>query len=140
MALSTLPLVLPRLNAFALWLQDHHVRSVGVVTGQHLDRYLIDVVSSETSSEHKAELLIEVRRLWSYQERVPEAMRLPAGPPWGGERSRDLLGIRVRSGVNRTPRIHTDTIDLLLLWALRFVDDFAADIIAAFDEHLNAPG
>ena len=135
LALSTLPLVLTRLNVFALWLHGHRVGSLDVVTGRHLDRYLADVVSSETSSGHKAELLIEVRRLWSYRDQLPEAMRLPIDPPWGGERPRDLLGIRVRSGVNRTPRIHTDTIDLLLLWALRFVDDFAADIIAAFDEH-----
>ena len=137
LALSTLPLLLPRLNAFVLWLQGRHVRSFGVVTEQHLDRYLSDVVSSETSSEHKAELLIEVRRLWSYRERLPEPMRLPADPPWGGDRPRDLLGIRMRSGANRTPRIHTDTIDLLLLWALRFVEDFAGDIIAAFGEHIR---
>jgi hypothetical protein len=117
LALSTLPLVLPRLTAFALWLQGHHVGSFGVVTEQHLDSYLIDVTNSETSSERKAELLIEVRRLWSYRERLPAAMRLPTDPPWGGDRPRDLLGMRVRSGVNRTPRIHTDTIDLLLLWA-----------------------
>jgi hypothetical protein len=137
LALSTLPLVLPRLTAFALWLHGHRVASFGAVTEQHLDSYLSDVVNSETTSEHKAELLIEVRRLWSYRERLPEAMRLPAAPPWGGDRPRDLLGMRVRSGVNRTPRIHTDTIDLLLLWALRFVEDFAADIIAAFDEHVR---
>ena len=46
-----------------------------------------------------------------------------------------MLGMRVERGVNRTPRIHTDTIDLLLLWALRYVEDFAQDITAAFDEH-----
>lgn len=137
MALITLPLLLPRLTAFALWLHCHHVASFGAVTEQHLRSYRRDVVNTEATSEHKAELLIEVRRLGSYREQLPESMRLPAAPPWGGERPRDLLGMRVRSGVNRTPRIHTDTIDLLLLWALRFVEDFAEDIIAAFEEHIR---
>ena len=135
LALSTLTLVLPRLTAFALWLHGHHVGNFGAVTEQHLDSYLRDIVTSETSSEHKADLLIEVRRLWSHREWLPESMRLPAAPPWGGDRPRDLLGMRVERGVNRTPRIHTDTIDLLLLWALRYVEDFAQDITAAFDEH-----
>lgn len=137
LALSTLPLLLPRLTGFTFWLGCHHVGSFGAVTEQHLDSYLSDVVNSETSSEHKAELLIEVRRLWSYREQLPDSMGLPAAPPWGGERPRDLLGLRVRSAVNRTPRIHADTIDPLLLWALRFVEDFAEDIIAAFEEHLR---
>jgi len=137
LALSTLPLVLSRLTAFALWLPGRRVGSFGAVTEQHLDSYLSDVMNSETTSEHKAALLIEVRRVWSYRERLPEAMRLPVDPPWSGDRPCDLLGTRVRSGVNRTPRIHTDTIDLLLLWALRFVDDFADDITSAFDEHVR---
>lgn len=137
LALSTLPLLLSRLTAFTLWLQAHDLASFGAVTEQHLDSYLNDVVNTETTGEHKAELLSEVRRLWSYRQRLPESMRLPAGPPWGGERPRDLLGLRTRSGVNRTPRIHTDTIELLLLWALRFVEDFSEDIIAAFEEHLR---
>jgi integrase len=137
LALSTLPLALSRLTAFALWLDAHRVSTFGAVTEQHLDGYLSDVVNSETTSEHKAELLTEVRRLWFYRERLPEAMRLPEVPPWGGDRPRDLLGVRVKRGVNRTPRIPTDTIELLLLWALRFVEDFAQDVIAAFDEHLR---
>jgi len=137
LALSTLPLVLSRLTAFALWLHGRRVGSFGAVTEQHLDSYLSDVMNSETTSEHKAALLIEVRRVWSYRERLPEAMRLPVDPPWSGDRPCDLLGTRVRSGVNRTPRIQTDTIDLLLLWALRFVDDFADDITPAFDEHVR---
>jgi hypothetical protein len=78
LALSTLPLVLPRLT------QGHHGGRFDVVTEQHLDSYLIDVTNSETSSEHKAELLIEVRSLWSYRERLPAAMRLPTDPPWVG--------------------------------------------------------
>jgi hypothetical protein len=37
---------------------------------------------------------------------------------------------------NRTPRIHPETMSALLAWALRFVETFAEDITAAFDEYL----
>jgi integrase len=137
LALSTMPLVLSRLTSFVLWLGGHRVGSFGAVTDRHLDDYLRDVVASEISSELKAALLIEVRRLWAYRDRLPGSMRLPVSPPWGGDRPRDLLGMRVKRGVNRTPRIRTDIIEVLLLWAMRFTDDFAEDIIAAFHEHLR---
>jgi len=53
LALSTLPLLLPRLTAFALWLYGHHVGSFGAVTEQHRDSYLSDVVNSETPASTK---------------------------------------------------------------------------------------
>jgi integrase len=136
LALRSMALALPRLNTFVLWLHSHGIPSFTAVTAQHLDSYLRDVAITEATSNMKAALLVEVRRLWCYRDRLAEAMRLPAAPPWDGEEPRYLLGIVVRAGVNRTPRIHTDTIELLLLWSLRFVEDFAADIIAAFNEHV----
>jgi integrase len=136
LALRSVAIALPRLNTFLVWLDSHAVTSLTAVTAQHLDRYLHDVVITETTENMKSGLLVEVRRLWSYRDSLPESMRLPASPPWDGEEPRDLLGVRVKSGVNRTPRLHTDTIDLLLLWSLRFIDDFATDIITAFHEHL----
>jgi integrase len=136
LALRTIAQALPLLSVFLVWLETHAVSSPDAVTAQHLDSYLHDVVTTENTPHRKACLLMEVRRLWSYRDRLPESMRLPASPPWNGEDARDLLGITLRSAVNRTPRLHADTIELLLMWSLRFVDDFAADIIAAFHEHL----
>jgi integrase len=84
--------------------------------------------------------LAEVRRLWAYRAVLPAGMRLPAAPPWGGEDSRELLG-RVRSDAdNRTRRIGERTMQLLLLWAIRFTENFADDILAAHAEHLDLHG
>jgi hypothetical protein len=113
LALRSVALTLPRLNTFVLWLHSHGIHSFAAVTSQHLDSYLRDVAITETTNTVRSGLLVEVRRVWSYRDRLPEPMRLPAAPPWDGEEPRDLLGIVVKSGVNRTPRIHTDTIDLL---------------------------
>ncbi len=135
MALSSLPLALPRLRTFVRWLHDSEVHRDGAITQRHLDAYLHTVLSGETSLDHKAAMLIEVRRLWAYRDRVPALLRLPAAPPWNGDRPREILGIRRTGSVNRTPRIDPDTIEPLLLWAVRFVEDFATDITAAFTEH-----
>jgi hypothetical protein len=74
--------------------------------------------------------------LWSYRARLPEPLRLPAPRPWGAEDTHQLLGGNPRPRENRTPRIVTDTMELLLMWSLRFVETFADDIVAAFHEHL----
>ena len=57
---------------------------------------------------------------------------LPAAPPWDGDDTRDLLDTPRADRENATPRIHPDTLQPLLTWSLRFVEDFADDIIAAF--------
>lgn len=125
------------LTAFLTWLHLHKIEQVDTVTPQDLDLYLDDVIALELDSARKAGLLGAVRRLWSYRDRLPAAMRLPAAPPWGGQTLRTLLGAPSPSRENRTPRIAADTIEALLLWSLRFVDDFSTDIIDAFAEHVR---
>lgn len=136
LALRSIALALPRLNAFVVWLDSHGINSFDAVTNDALDRYLNDVILTEATTTMKAALLIEVRRLWSYRERIAAVMRLPAAVLWDGEEPQVLVGRVVAPRENRTPRIATDTIDLLLMWSLRFVEDFADDIINAFHEHL----
>lgn len=133
-ALRTVAINMPRLAAFTSWLDGHGVRSFAEVTTQDLDLYLTDVVTSDASDSMKSSLLTEVIRFWSYRTRLPEPMRMLAPPPWDGEQPRDLIGVVVKIGTNRTPRIAADTMESLLMWSLRFVEDLADDIIAAFRE------
>ena len=111
------------------------IRRFSEVTLAHLNTYVADVRDSDVSYDLREDLLAAVTRAWTMRHLLPETDRLPEAPPWGGERVRDVLeGGRYR-GENRTPRIHPDTMTALLSWSLRFVDDFAEDIIAAFHEH-----
>jgi hypothetical protein len=64
-------------------------------------------------------------------------MRLPETPPWGGQDTQDLLGTARHDRENRTARIAEPTMQMLLRWAIRFVEDLADDIIAAHDEYLE---
>jgi hypothetical protein len=102
---------------------------------QDLDVYLADLLVAPAGTRVRAGRINEVRRLWSYRELLPPAGRPPPTPPWQGDDAAAILGRRRHGLENRTPRIHPDTMDRLLCWALRFVEMFAEDILAAHYEH-----
>jgi len=124
------------LGAFVRWLHTNGIQGFGDVRHEDLERYLSDVLAADVGERTKRNLLGEVVRLWGYRMMLPEEIRMPTSPLWDGADLRDLLGNPATPGVNRTPRINTDTIDLLLMWALRFVNDFSRDITVAFHDHL----
>lgn len=123
-------------KAFVDWLHDRAVTKVSQVTAEMLDDYLIDVGNLDVALGLKYRRVVEIRRLWSYRLLLPEHMRLPTMPPWGGDPARELLGASRAHRENLTPRINEDTMKPLLWWSLRFVEDFAEDILAAHREYL----
>ncbi|MEU8967126.1 hypothetical protein AB0C89_36300 [Streptomyces sp. NPDC048491] len=132
------------LKQFLNWLDRRGVTALSSVTPQLLDDYLADLADEEIDLELKYRRLTEVRRLWANRDLLPASMRLPAAPPWDGEDSRDLFGRARINGDNRTRRIPERTMQPLLMWSLRFVEDFADDIMAAHSQFLelrdNGPG
>ena len=136
-AVSTILASFPHFKAFATWLAGRRGTSFGQVTLELLDDYVRAIADEGPDLEASYRRLAEVRRLWAYRAVLPPGMKLPAPPPWGGEDSRDLLG-RIRDDAdNRTPRIGERTMQLLLLWAIRFTEDSAGDILAAHAEYLD---
>lgn len=98
------------------------------------DRLLAWLLTSDLKQDRAGDVLLEVRRLWSYRELLDPPFQLPPPVPWYGATNQDLLG-RSKSGPeNRTPRIADDTIQPLIVWAARFVEDLSIDIIAAYRE------
>lgn len=135
LSLPTVSVAFRRLLPFLTWLHVHGITSFEQVTPAGLDRFLDSVRVMESSPQVKAPYLIEIRRLWCYRNRLPDAMRLPATPAWDGEDNQDLLNLPQRGRENATPRIHPDTLQPLLVWSLRFVEDFAEDILTAFADY-----
>lgn len=123
-------------RTFLNWLHKQRITAFCEVTPELLDDYLVYVGSTQPSVEQMHRCVGEVRRLWGYRSALPESMRLPEMPPWGGESAGALLGNARSYMENLTPRINENTMQALLLWALRFVEDFADDIIAAHEEFL----
>ena len=123
-------------KAFMDWLHIRGITAINQVTAELLDGYLIDVGKCDIALGLKYRRIVEIRRLWSYRLLLPDDMRLPTMPPWGGDSARMLLGAVRAKRQNLTPRIAEDTMRALLWWSLRFVEDFAGDILAAHTEYL----
>lgn len=121
-------------RAFTDWLASRGCRSLTQVSPTELDDYLVQVKTAETTHANREDLLAAVIKMWGYRKLVPEPDRLPPTPLWNGERVYRLLEASRHVEI-RTPRIHPDTMNSLLAWSLRFVEDFAGDITAGFGEY-----
>jgi integrase len=117
------------------WFAAQGVVRFSDVTGEMLWDYLDSLDADEVAIQQRYRRITEVRRLWFHRHLLPPDLRLPEAPPWDGEDTRDLIGRRRPERENRTPRISETTMQLLLRWAIRFVEDFSDDILAACDEH-----
>jgi integrase len=109
--------------------------TVSAATDADLDAYLAGLRGAAVDLPVRESALCEVRRLWTWRDQLPAELRLPETPPWGGEDTQTLVGPRGAHLENLTPRLPEDTVDALLNWAIRFVDDFAGDITAAWGEY-----
>jgi hypothetical protein len=124
-------------KAFALWLHSRGVTAMTQVTAQLLDDFLASVIEDDSLDlDAKFRRANEVRRLWCYRVLLPEQMRLPPMPPWNGDTASELFGRYRTEPENLTRRISEDTMQYLLAWAIRFTEDFSADILAAHAEYL----
>ncbi|MGW2539493.1 hypothetical protein ACWC5I_01110 [Kitasatospora sp. NPDC001574] len=134
---STVVTLFPQFKKLLEWLSGRGVNRFDQVTLDLLDDYLAHLADLEVGLETKYRQLTEVRRLWAYRAVLPQRMRLPDAPPWGGEDSHELFGRMRADAENRTPRLDEQTMQMTLFWALRFVEDFSEDILAAHAEHLD---
>jgi integrase len=122
------------LNRFFVWVESAGIRDLRDFTVGDYDAFLKAVIVGPGTRDRKGDTLLEVRRLWAYRSLLEPTMQLPPEPPWFGATNRDLLGLEVTQVENRTPRIQDSTIQSLVVWAARFVEDMSDDIIAAYQE------
>lgn len=122
------------IRLFADWMDTQQIAQISDVTHRGLERYRTHVMALSVSSTRKADYLQVVRVLWAYRDHLPDECRLPEGRPWGAASARRLAGDTQFSRYNKTPRIHPDTMEALLAWALRVLEDFGPDIREAFAE------
>ncbi|MFE3661101.1 hypothetical protein [Streptomyces sp. NPDC059165] len=138
LSVATVTILFPASLQFVLkWLAEQGVTEFREITQPLLDDYLEALRDEEVSIDRCYRRLTEIRRLWAYRDILPASMRLPDAPPWAGEDTRDLLGRTRGDRENRTRRIGEATMQMLLCWAIRFVEDFSEDILAAHAEHLD---
>ncbi|MEU6972887.1 hypothetical protein AB0A71_35265 [Kitasatospora aureofaciens] len=123
-------------SIFAQWLTERGIGTLSRVAAEdlaefaaHLDK--VRGLSRNTATSH----LIGLSRLHYYGRfHLPPQDRL-VEPPWLSEGLDDYLPAASALGENITEPIAPATMGPLLVWALRFVEEFADDIMTANEEH-----
>lgn len=117
---------------FLVWL-DGYRRDRGSEPGPRLDQlgtgdfeaFQLHLLATTTTASRRTSIRGAVRRFWRYRSVLP-GDRLAMDPhdtdAWSEPNPAPLE--------NRTARIPEDVLGTLIVWAMRFVDDFAADILA----------
>lgn len=120
----------------ARWLAKRGLTSLAACTEDEWRGYASERMT-EVVSRSAAEIIYgRLTRLWAYDELSPR----PAGiaqPPWQVEGVDDFLPAEdsTPAGENAREPLDPEVLGPLLVWAIRFVDEFADDIQAAWAEN-----
>lgn len=118
-------------RALCHWLQAKGKSSLRDCTETDLRAYALYLAGERALSRGQVQKeFAALTRLWALDSSAP----LPLGicePPWLSEGADDFLPTGSSAGENSTEPITPETMGPLLIWAMRVVDDFADDILAA---------
>jgi hypothetical protein len=126
-----------RWQRFAVWLHHQGIAGLEHVTEGVLVAWADHVARQPGARRgNVTKDLVALTRLWAFDAAGPA----PAGmsmPPWNRLGVDDFLPATPTAGrgENTTEPISPATMGPLLIWALRMVDDFADDILAAWTEN-----
>ncbi|NUL03312.1 integrase [Streptomyces lunaelactis] len=121
----------------AAWLTDRGLDTLGACDSSVLHAYGQHLLGGRRKRLSALDVLTALTRLWAFDQMSAR----PAGigrPPWDELGVDDYLpaedGEDSSGGENKTEPLSEKTMGPLLIWAMRLVDDFADDILAAWAE------
>ena len=119
---------------FVRWLAEQEINSISEADTAVLINYRKHVAELPISPKSKSAKMEGLWRMWRYAPCLPAGDRL-IQPPWEDAGYEDEVSgwdsPREPRSENRTRPIHPDTMSPLLVWSMRFVDDFSSDILQA---------
>ncbi|MFH8379105.1 hypothetical protein ACH4A7_37025 [Streptomyces cyaneofuscatus] len=118
----------------ARWLHERQITSLGACTETEWRAYASERLP-RVSRDTAAIICVRLTNLWAFDQLSAR----PSGitrPPWESGGVDDFLpaGGAAGGGENATEPLDPLVLGPLLIWAIRFVDDFADDIMAAWAE------
>jgi integrase len=144
LSIDTVSVKLRDLRAFAAWMSQQDLQQISDVTDRRVEQYRSHVLALDITNPRKGALLGAVRTLWDYRAHLPEECRLQTTSLWGGASMMQLASMSPPGRENKTPRIAPATMEALLAWSLRMIEDIGPDIVAAqhefqqLEEHVHA--
>lgn len=130
---GTMLVIVQSWRQFDRWLQTRGVDRLCDITERDLEDYAIAVAGQSALRTPPAKALYAISVLWGFAPYLTESDRIRQ-PPWEQHGMSEYLPPSYHSGENSTPPIHPTVMSALLIWAIRFVDDFADDIVEAWAE------
>lgn len=118
-----------QVKKFLWWADRRGLSALEAMTAEDLLAYHHWVLTQDLGPNQRGGHRAAVRLFWLYRHAL-HSDRLPLDPwrleEWTSDNSKPA-----RRGENRTDRIPEQVISPLLVWALRWVTDFAPDVLAA---------
>ncbi|WP_330452233.1 MULTISPECIES: integrase [unclassified Streptomyces] len=120
-------------RTLARWLDQQGITTLAATSPGLFADFAASVKDKGRSRSHVAAALTALTRLWAFDQVSPLPREVPE-PLWVKEGVDDYLPAATKTGENSTDPITEATMGPLLIWAMRMVDDFADDILAAWGE------
>jgi hypothetical protein len=130
---GTIAAVTEQWRRYATWLAGQGITRLAEVDASRHDEWAAHLARLPAANRTRSRALSAVSTLWGFAPHLPPGDRIPM-PPWEADGTRDYLPAEDGRNENATAPIHPAVMSPLLVWALRFTEDFAADILAALAE------
>lgn len=130
MAVMTLADWVRHMRVLATWMDDRGL-SLNGLTDRQLDAYRGHVTALAVRPDRKRDLLNTVVLMHAYRDLMPAECRLGTRSLWRGAAGENLIPVPPAGRVNKTRRIAPETMEPLLAWSLRVLEDIGPDIAAA---------
>nr|WP_203666116.1 integrase [Streptomyces parvus] len=119
---------------FATWLTGRDITTLADCDTTVLQEYAQHLNNKDCTRDHVERILGALTRLWAFDELSARPTGI-ARPPWDELGVDDYLPAETSTGgENAVEPLSEQTMGPLLVWAIRMVDDFSADILAAWKE------
>lgn len=133
-AIGTIASTAEHWRRYAAWLTGRGITRLADVEAACHSEWALHVARLPVAGRTRGLALNPVSVLWGMAPHLPDADRVPM-PPWEAEGLRHYLPPDEGRSENGTAPVHPAVMSPLLAWALRFTEDFAADILAALAEY-----
>ncbi|MFC6061460.1 hypothetical protein [Streptomyces ochraceiscleroticus] len=116
------------------WLESRGVTEVAAITPADVEAFARYIAGQRLSQDTKDARHRGMRLLWLCRSKISDPMAFDPSAVIVGLRLPQSRSAGARRRENVTDRIPEQVHAPYLVWALRFVDDFASDIVAAHEE------
>jgi len=130
---GTIAAVTEQWRRYATWLAARGITHLAEVDAACHEEWAAHQARRPAANRTRSQALDAVSTLWGYAPHLPPGDRIPM-PPWEADGTRDYLPPEDGRNENATAPIHPAVMSPLLVWALRFTEDFAPDILTALAE------